>query len=177
MHLSTSELYSFDTSKERESTWKHIRSPEEERDDKQSLAIEEMRICMNLDEFFDVVFQVENCYIKSNTHILKARSQYFAAMFSKQNGFQEIQVKEQMVKQDHKRFHLVKIHGQKLILNCVIQYLYSDSFMFISQNINFYIQLMVFADYLMLPRLVQICSCHIKNFVTQQNVLSVLLLA
>lgn len=44
-----------------------------------------MKMCMQLDEFYDVVFEVQNCYIKGNTAILKARSQYFSAMFSQKS--------------------------------------------------------------------------------------------
>ena len=52
-----------------------------------------MKISMNLDEFYDVVFQLEHggqkSYIKGNSLILKARSQYFKAMFNLDNGFRE----------------------------------------------------------------------------------------
>lgn len=41
-----------------------------------------MKICMNLDEFYDVVFHVEDSFIKGNSLVLKSRSQYFAAMFN-----------------------------------------------------------------------------------------------
>jgi len=47
-----------------------------------------MRTSMNLDEFYDVVFKIDNkLYIKGNSQILKERSEYFRAMFSTSNGF------------------------------------------------------------------------------------------
>ena len=64
-----------------------ILSPEEDKDRKQTEAIDNMKISMNLDEFYDVVFQIESkdgkkSYIKGNSHILKGRSEYFRAMFN-----------------------------------------------------------------------------------------------
>lgn len=134
---------------------------------------------MNIDEFFDVVFLVDNCYIKSNSHILKARSQYFAAMFRHQNGFNEIQSQHYSHRQTgDQKFHLIKLNTvPKQIFNCIIQYLYSDSFAIQNLEVSFFVELIVNADYFMLPRLIQICSYYIRNYITNQNVLSILLLA
>ena len=53
-------------------------------------AVQSMKICTNLDEFFDVVFNLENkSYIKGNSFVLSARSEYFKAMFSVKHGFRE----------------------------------------------------------------------------------------
>lgn len=41
----------------------------------------------------------------------------------------------------------------------------------------FFLRLLMLADYFMLPRLVDICTSHIKPFVTVKNVLNVLLVA
>ncbi len=46
---------------------------------------------MILDEFYDVIFEVENSFIKGNSLILQARSLYFRKMFSRENKFNEIQ--------------------------------------------------------------------------------------
>lgn len=136
-----------------------------------------MGFCQNIDEFFDIALKVEDSYIKVYSHILKARSPFFEAMLSSTNGFKEYFLP---LTTNHKKnkFQVIEIKSiSKLILNCLIQYMYSDSFMIHGQSIDFYKQLLIHADYFMLPRLVQICSDYIKNFVTRQNVLSVLLIA
>lgn len=67
-----------------------ILSPEEEKERSNVRAIASMAFCANLDEFFDVVFNLENkCYIKGNSVVLRARSEYFKAMFSPNHGFKE----------------------------------------------------------------------------------------
>ena len=67
---------------------KDIQAPEDEKDRKQAEALQNMRTCMNLDEFYDVVFKIDNkLFIKGNSQILKQRSEYFRAMFSASNGF------------------------------------------------------------------------------------------
>jgi hypothetical protein len=51
---------------------KDIQSPEDEKDRKQTEALQNMKICMNLDEFYDVVFKIDNkLFIKGNSQILK----------------------------------------------------------------------------------------------------------
>ena len=59
-----------------------IQSPEEEKDGKHTENQEQMRVCMALDEFYDVVFQVENSYIKGVSTVLIHRCPYFEAMFN-----------------------------------------------------------------------------------------------
>ena len=67
-----------------------IQSPEDERERKQVVALQQMNLCRNLDELYDVVFQIDDkCFIKGNISIFKQRSEYFRAMFSQQNGFKE----------------------------------------------------------------------------------------
>lgn len=136
-----------------------------------------MQVCSNLDEFYDVVFRVDNCDIMAYSHVLKARSSYFEAMLSTHNRFKEV---SQMpcIFGDGREYQLVQINNvQKNTMKCILQYIYSDHFLFMGQNIDFFVQLMICADYFMLPRLVQICSKYIKDFVTHQNVLCVVLLA
>ena len=109
--------------------------------------------------------------IKAHSYILKARCPYFAAMLRNVGGFSETNGQGQS-------YSLIQIKNvAKPILNCVIQYLYSDSFMLLDLSMDFYLQLLIISDYFMLPRLVQICSSYIKELMTQQNALSVLLLA
>ena len=67
-----------------------IQSPEEEKETHQTNTVQSMKFCMNLDEFFDVVFQIEGkFYIKGNSVVLSARSEYFSAMFNSQHKFKE----------------------------------------------------------------------------------------
>ena len=82
--------YDFSLSESQQNTMKYIQSPEEEKDQKHTYALENMKICMNLDEFYDVVFHVENSYIKANSTVIKRRCEYFQAMLNKNNCFSEI---------------------------------------------------------------------------------------
>lgn len=71
-----------------------ILSPEEEKERTNVGAVASMAFCANLDEFFDVVFNLENkCYIKGNSVVLRARSEYFRAMFDRSHGFKEVSEK------------------------------------------------------------------------------------
>jgi hypothetical protein len=95
-------------------------SPEEQKDESQILALDDMRICMNIDEFFDIVFHVDNSYIKAHSLILKSRSQYFAAMLNKHNNFSEV-AQPPMVYENSNKYQLIKITGvPKVYLNCII---------------------------------------------------------
>ena len=117
-------------------------------------AVQSMKICTNLDEFFDVVFNLENkSYIKGNSFVLSARSEYFKAMFSVKHGFRETS-DEQLQKQGQNTFKMIKVHGvPKIFFNCMIQYLYSDHFYIGQQSIEFFLQLMIYSDYFLIPRL------------------------
>ena len=99
-------------------TSKFILSPEEQKDQSHTIALENMRVCMNLDEFFDVVFQVEQSFIKGNSLILKARSNYFNSMLSKSHKFNELNTQ---FEREGQKYCLVKINGvPKVYFNCVI---------------------------------------------------------
>jgi hypothetical protein len=65
----------------------------------------------------------------------------------------------------------------KSFFTCIIQYLYSDHFYIQNEEIEFFIKMMIYADYFMLPRLVDICSSYLKQFVTPKTVLQVMLVA
>jgi hypothetical protein len=98
-------------------------------------------------------------------------------MFSTSNGFQEVHGKVYQ-QNSQNRFRLIKVEGvPKLFFNCIIQYIYSDHFYIGQQDIDFFIRLMIYADYFMLSRLQQICSKYIKEFVNCGNVLPVLMIA
>jgi len=109
---------------------------------------------MNLDEFYDVVFQLDNkVFIKGNSQILKRRSDYFKAMFNRQSGFRE-SVGRLYQSNSNNKFRLIRIEGvPKIFFNCIIQYLYSDNFLIGQQGAEFFIRLMIYADYFMLQRL------------------------
>lgn len=129
-------------------------SPEEEKDMNNTNAVQSMKFCMNLDEFFDVVFNLENkSYIKGNSLVLSARNEYFGAMFNKNHGFREVSDQDYQ-KQGQNKFKMIKIHGvPKIFFNCIIQYLYSDHFYIGQQSIEFFLQLMIYSDYFLIPRL------------------------
>jgi len=65
----------------------------------------------------------------------------------------------------------------KQYFTCIIQYIYSDHFYIQRQEAEFFIKLLIYADYFMLPRLVEICSSYLKQFVTVKSVLQILLIA
>jgi len=50
----------------------------------------------------------------------------------------------------------------KAFFTCIIQYLYSDHFYIQNEEIEFFLKMMIYADYFMLPRLVDICSSYLK---------------
>lgn len=131
-----------------------VLSPEEEKEKSNVSAVASMAFCANLDEFFDVVFNLENkCYIKGNSVVLGARSEYFRAMFDPSHGFREVSEKHYQ-QQGQNAFKLIKIHGvPKIFFNCIIQYLYSDHFYIGQQSIEFFLQLFIYADYFLIPRL------------------------
>lgn len=93
-------------------------SPEQEQN--HNLALQKMKICMSLDEFFDTVFNLDgNSYIKGNSFVLMDRSEYFRAMLSNSNGFKE--VSEKYFQSGSNTFRLVKVKGvPKSIFNCII---------------------------------------------------------
>ena len=64
-----------------------LASPMEKRDQKQTKALNQMKIYANLDEFYDVLIQVESSFIKAHSIVLAARSDYFKGLF--ESGFYE----------------------------------------------------------------------------------------
>lgn len=48
-----------------------------------------MNNCKNLDEFYDIVFLVDDTYIKANSLILQTRCDYFKSMLSFKYSFLE----------------------------------------------------------------------------------------
>jgi hypothetical protein len=73
---------------------------------------------------------------------------------------------------------VVHVRGvQKLYLAAIIQYLYSDNFIITDANLLFFMNLMIYADYFMLPRLSEICQSHISRFVKPKNCLELYLVA
>lgn len=61
--------------------------------------------------------------------------------------------------------------------HCIIQYIYSDHFVISTHSLAFFLQLFVSADFFMLPRLVDICSSYIKNYVNAKTAMTLLLYA
>lgn len=48
-----------------------------------------MNQCKNLDDFYDILFLVDDTLIKANSLVLSARSPYFKSMLSRKYSFQE----------------------------------------------------------------------------------------
>ena len=72
----------------------------------------------------------------------------------------------------------IRVEGvPKSYFSCIIQYMYSDLFYIGRQEVEFFLKLLIFADYYMLPRLVEICSSYLKGFITSKNALHILLIA
>lgn len=61
--------------------------------------------------------------------------------------------------------------------SCIIQYIYSDHFYISRHDVEYFLKLLIFADYFMLTRLVEICSSYLKSFVNTKNALHILLVA
>lgn len=83
-------------------------------------AIYDMNNCKNLDEFYDIVFLVEDTYIKANSLILQTRCEYFKSMLSSKYSFLEASSR-------HEGY--ISVQGvPKNLFMCIIQYIYSDHF-------------------------------------------------
>lgn len=71
-----------------------------------------MNQCKNLDEFYDILFHVEDTLIKANTLVLSARCPYFKSMLSSKYSFKESKV-------DKSGF--IRVIGvPKLYFSCII---------------------------------------------------------
>ncbi|CDW71485.1 kelch repeat [Stylonychia lemnae] len=147
----------------------HIQSPEDRQERLQNKAQHLMNQCKNLDEFYDVLFHVEDTLIKANTIVLSARCPYFNSMLSSQYSFKESLVD---------RSGYIRVTGvPKLYFSCIIQYIYSDHFYIQKYEAEFFIKLMMYADYFLLPRLIDICSSYLKKYVNEKSALQIFLLA
>ena len=146
----------------------YVNSPEDKQERLHSKAIAHMNQCKNLDEFYDILFLVEDTLIKANSLVLSARCPYFKSMLSSKYMFRE----------SKKEGGFVKVQGvPKSYFSCIIQYIYSDHFYIQRQEPEFYVKLLIFADYFMLPRLIDICASYLKGFVNLKTVLNLYLLA
>ena len=73
---------------------------------------------------------------------------------------------------------VIKVEGvPRAYFSCIIQYIYSDHFYISRHDLEYFLRILIFADYFMLPRLVEICSSYLKNFVNSKNALHILLVA
>jgi hypothetical protein len=119
--------------------------------------------------FYDLVFQVDGSYIKGNSAILRRRSVYFSSMLSDLHRFKE---------QDLKKLVLIKGIPREFFVQ-IIQYIYSDQFYISTEcsSLDYFLNLLIYADYFLLPRMGQIISRQICSMVTIENVVSILLIA
>jgi hypothetical protein len=58
------------------------------------MALSSMNQCKNLDDFHDILFQVDDSHIKANSVVLKARCPYFHSMLSAKYHFRESQASQ-----------------------------------------------------------------------------------
>ncbi len=65
----------------------------------------------------------------------------------------------------------------KIFFNTILEYMYSDHFHIQKHSIDFFVRLMIFADYFLLPRLVDICCRYLKPFVTINTAVILFLVA
>lgn len=71
-----------------------------------------MNQCRNLDEFFDVLFLVDDTLIKTNSTVLSQRCAYFKSMLSQSYDFSEARAK---------RNPFIKVDGvPKQYFSCII---------------------------------------------------------
>ena len=59
-----------------------VQSPEDKQDRQHIKATSLMNQCKNLDEFYDIIFNVGDTLIKANSTVLMVRSPYFQSMLS-----------------------------------------------------------------------------------------------
>jgi hypothetical protein len=123
-----------------------------------------------------VVFQLEGqALIKANSAVLVARSEYFRIMFNKDYRFSECSSpRDKSLKLLNQNFEphsnpalKIKIRGiPRQYFASIIQYLYTDQLIPLKDgktdcNANFFLRMMVFADYFMLERLSDLCQHHL----------------
>ena len=160
-----------------------VLSPEDKINGQSEKILCDMIKCRNLDYFYDVVFVLDsNEKIRVNSAVLSARSEYFRAMFSSRYSYRESYFTHYFDDgQNHEVRQLkriVTLRGvPKIYLAAIIQYLYSDNFIIVESNIQFYLNLMLYADYFMIPRLSEICQLHLAKFVKPKNCLELYLVA
>ena len=125
--------------------------------------------CKNLNDFYDVLFLIDDTLIKGNSLILRARSPYFKAMLSPRYRFKESSLN---------RGCSIRVVGvPKIYFNTILEYMYSDHFHIQKHTIDFFVRLLIFADYFLLPRLVDICSRYLNPFVTVNTAVILFLVA
>jgi len=119
-----------------------------------------------IDDFYDIVFCVENCYIKANKCVLAQRCKYFEGLISYnfQEGSQKI-IKLDMISKDH--FCLI------------LQFIYTDFINLpnVMKDCEKAFYLLKWADYFMLSRLSEICSLNISELVNMKTVCKILLIS
>ena len=98
-----------------------------------------------MDDYYDVVLEVNDGFIKANKCVLRARCPYFASLFSKT-----------FVESERKTVRLQNI--SRLYLSLVLQYIYTDTVCLpsVAKNYETTIHLLIHADYYLLPRLVEV---------------------
>lgn len=138
-----------------------VQSPEDKVDKMNTRVLAVMGKCRNLDSFYDVIFELDGGnLIKANSLVLFARSDYFKTMFNSRYGFKENSLSHLAnVSSQQTKVKKVKVSGiPRQYFAAIIQYLYTDHFCQTETTLTYYLRLMIYADYFMLTRLVEICS-------------------
>lgn len=77
-----------------------------------------------------------------------------------------------------KKTSSIRMEGvPKSMFLSVIQFIYTDNFSIVHHSVEFFIHLLVYADYFMLPRMVDICSGYLKSYVNSKTAIDILLFA
>jgi len=122
-----------------------------------------------LDEFPDINFCVDGDSVRANSVVLKARSEYFRAMLSKQYSFIEATTQ---------KYGLVKVSGiSNFHFRAVLDFIYTDTIQTTEKNAEFLVRMLMCGDFFLLPRLVQLASIELKRYINDTNVIQILLIA
>lgn len=150
-----------------------IQSPEDKITKDGIRLVCEMLRYRNLDFFHDLVFKFDSGEIlPANSAVVTSRCDYFRSMLTKKYGFKF--ESDGMVR-------FVEIKGiERSYFQVILQYLYSDTYQICSDEMNsltFFLSLLIYADYFMIQRLVEICSKKITECIRPKNAIALLLIA
>ena len=90
----------------------NVQSPEDKQENLHKKALNHMNQCRFLDEFYDILFMIEDTLIKANSLVLATRCPYFKSMLNQTYSFQESKIQ---------KGGYIKVQGvPKLYFSCII---------------------------------------------------------